>query len=182
MSQISNIENPWRALLLSEQASFRGVVFHVENGGRSSGRRTVVHEYPKRNEPYAEDMGLSARRFQFSGYLVYRPHKSTNTNALLYDYVDQRKALYEALEKDDVGKLVHPVFAPGGMLAMVERYSMTESRERGGFTQFEMQFVEGGKVVSAFGVSSDTANVVSNIAKSAENLWTGATTALTGLA
>ena len=149
MSQISDIQNPWRNILLGEQASFRGVIFHVESGSRSSGRRGVVHEYPKRNDPYAEDMGRQARRFSFSGYLIYRPSNP------LYEYTSQRKALYDALENDDIGKLVHPVFVPGGMDALCERYSMTESRERGGYTQFEMQFVESGKSVNAFGISID---------------------------
>jgi prophage DNA circulation protein len=63
LSQISNIHNPWRDVLLSQPASFRGVIFHVETGGKSSGRRTVTHEYPKRDDPYAEDMGRVARHF-----------------------------------------------------------------------------------------------------------------------
>lgn len=168
MSQISDIQNPWRSILMGEQASFRRVMFHVESGGRSSGRRTVVHEYPKRNDPYAEDMGRMARRFQFSGYLIYRPSNP------LYEYTSQRKALYEALEEDDVGTLVHPVFAPGGMNAMCERFSMVESRERGGFTQFEMQFVEGGKTVSAIGVGLNTLSNVDNKATAVErSLSTG---------
>jgi len=159
MGQISDIKNPWRQILLGEQASFRGVIFNVESGGRSSGRRAVVHEYPKRNDPYAEDMGRHARRFQFSGYLIYRPSNP------LYEYTSQRQQLYEALEADDIGRLVHPVFAPGGIDALCERFSMVESRERGGFTQFEMQFVEAGKVVSALGVSVDTfSNVATNAA------------------
>jgi prophage DNA circulation protein len=152
VSQISDFKNPWRNILLGEQASFRRVMFHVESGGRSSGRRTVVHEYPKRNDPYAEDMGRHARRFQFSGYLIYRPSNP------IYEYTSQRKLLYEALEADDVGTLIHPVFSPGptGITAMCERFSMTESRERGGYTQFEMQFVEHGKAVSAIGVGLNT--------------------------
>jgi prophage DNA circulation protein len=149
-------------VLLGEQASFRRVMFHVETGGRLSGRRTVVHEYPKRNDPYAEDMGRVARRWQFSGYLIYRPSNP------LYEYVSQRKLLYEALEEDDAGMLIHPVFVPGGAQAMCERFSMTESRERGGFTQFEMQFVEAGKIVSATGSSINTAATVSNNADAAD--------------
>lgn len=138
MSQISDIRNPWRDILLSEQASFAGVMFHVESGGRSSGRRTVVHEYPKRDLPYAEDMGRHALRFQLTGYLIYRPGNP------MYEYTSQRTRLYTALEKSDADMLRHPVFYPGGILVMCERFSMTESRERGGYTQFDMQFVEAG--------------------------------------
>lgn len=162
MSQISEIRNPWRSILLSAPASFRQVIFHVEQGSRSSGRRDVLHEYPKRNEPYAEDMGRHARRFQISGYLIYRPSNP------LYEYTSQRQRLYEALEEDDAGMFVHPVFTPGGMLAMVERYTMTESRERGGYTQFEILFVEAGKPVSALGVSVDTIGNVLSKADSAD--------------
>ncbi len=150
MSQIKDIHNPWREILLGEPASFRRVIFHVETGGRSSGRRTVLHEYPKRDEPFAEDMGRHARRFQFSGYLIYRPSNP------VYEYTSQRERLYKALEAADADRLVHPVFAPGGVLAMCERFTMTESRERGGYTQFEMSFVEAGQQTSVFGTAVDT--------------------------
>lgn len=162
MSQISDIHNPWRDILLGEPASFRRVIFHVEGGGRASGRRVVPHEYPKRNDPYTEDMGRHARRFQISGYLVYRPSNP------LYEYTSQRQLLYEALEEDDAGTLVHPVLAPGGMLVMCERYNMIESRERGGFTQFEMQFVEAGKAVNALGISINTKSAVDTKATAVE--------------
>lgn len=135
-----HLSNPWRDILRSKPASFRSIVFHVENGGITSGRRTVVHEYPKRNQPYAEDMGRSARRFQLAGYLIYRPSNP------FYEYAVQRQLLIDALDQDDAGLLVHPVFAPGGsLLVMCERYSMVETRERGGYTEFSMQFVEAGK-------------------------------------
>jgi len=162
LSQISDSHNPWRDVLLGEQASFRGVIFNVESSGRSSGRRTVVHEYPKTNDVYAEDMGRAVRRFQFSGYLIYRPSNP------LYEYVSQRKLLYQALEEDDVGSLVHPVFVPGGMQAMCERFTMTESRERGGFTQFEMSFVEAGKAISTTATPVNTSAMVNFNADTAE--------------
>src|SRR5215213_9033410 len=122
-------------------------MFHVESGARTSGRRVVSHEYPKRNENYAEDMGRQARRFQFTGYLIYKPSSGVLQiqGSIRYNYVQQRQRLYEALEKDDADRLVHPVFAPGGILVMCERFTMTESRDRGGFTQFEMSFIEAGK-------------------------------------
>jgi prophage DNA circulation protein len=152
MTAISDFHNPWRDML-KQQASFRGVIFHVETGARLSGRRTVVHEYPKRNDPYAEDMGRAARRFHFQGYLIYRP-----SNAL-YEYTSQRYALYSALENDDPGRLVHPVFCPGGWMVMCERFTMLENRTRGGFTEFEMQFVEAGSA----GNSLQTVNTASQV-------------------
>lgn len=162
MSQISDIRNPWRDILLGEPASWRRVIFHVESGGRSSGRRAVTHEYPKRNLPYVEDMGRRARRFQISGYLVYRPSNP------IYEYTSQRQLLLDALEEDDIGTLVHPVYASGGMQAVCEQYSMIESRERGGFTQFEMQFVEAGQAVNALGISINTSSNVNTQATGLE--------------
>lgn len=179
MSQISDIRNPWRDILLSEPASFRGVVFHVDSGSRSSGRRAVVHEYPKRNLPYAEDMGRHAKRFQFTGYLIYRPRKSFEQNPLLYDYVTRRNELYDALEADDIGKLVHPVFAPGGMQVLCERYSMTESRERGGYTQFDMSFVEAGTPVS---FTQAPTNTKANVGTSADSADKAALDLMAGIA
>src|SRR3954452_13455459 len=164
MSQISEFRNPWRDILLSVQASFRGVMFHVENSGVSSGRRTVVHEYPKRNDPYSEDMGRAARRLQFSGYLIYRPSNP------LYVYTDQRISLYKALVADDTGPLIHPVYCPNPLQVMCERFSMTESRERGGYTTFEMQFVETGVAVSSLGAALNTVAKVDAAASDLEKV------------
>lgn len=123
----------------------------------------VAHEYPKRNDPYSEDMGRQARRFSFSGYLVYRPRKSDETNPILYDYVSQRIKLYTALEADDVGTLIHPVFCPGsGMQVICDHYSMSEKRERGGFTEFDMSFIEFGQAVSVTASVNTSAQVNSN--------------------
>jgi prophage DNA circulation protein len=147
--QISDIRNPWRIVLMSAPASFAGVMFHVETGSRNSGRRVVTHEYPKRDKPYSEDMGRHALRFQFSGYIIYKPFGGDqlqgNISGLRYDYVRRRLELQQALEKPDADYLVHPVFCPGQPLLVVcERYSMIENRERGGYTEFQMSFVEAG--------------------------------------
>jgi prophage DNA circulation protein len=159
MGQISDIRNPWRDLLQTP-ASFRGVIFHIESGSRASGRRTVTHEYPKRNDPYAEDMGRYAVRFQFSGYLIYRPSNPQ------YQYTQQRVRLIKALEDDDVGTLVHPVH--GTWQVMVERYTMTETRERGGFSTFDMAFVQAGSPGNSV-VSVNTRAQVLSVAGSLES-------------
>lgn len=149
MGQIADIQNPWRDRLLSIPASFRNVIFHVESGSRSSGQRTVLHEYPKRDIPYAETMGRHARRLQFSGYLIYRPLNP------MYEYVSQRDLLVAALEQEDAGQLTHPVLVPNtSLLVMCERYSFTETREKGGYSQFEMSFVEAGSPGNALPIAN----------------------------
>jgi len=156
------ISTPWRSLLRTP-ASWRGVIFYVETGARLSGRRTVVHEYPKRNEPYSEDMGRHARRLHFSGYLVYR----VNTPPGMSPYHSQRTRLINALEQDGPGRLIHPVFWPQGANCMCERYTMVENRQRGGFTEFEMMFVEVG-TPGNFTAAANTASAVNTNADTAD--------------
>jgi prophage DNA circulation protein len=165
MATIMDIQNPWRSLLKTP-ASWRGVIFYVETGARLSGRRTVVHEYPKRDDPYSEDMGQHAKRFHFSGYLIYR----VNLGPGMAPYVAQRQRLVNALEQDGPGELIHPVFClPGNSITcMCERYTMVENRQRGGFTEFEMQFVELG-TPGNMQAQVDTAQVATNSAGNAEN-------------
>lgn len=134
MASIRDNHNVWRDNLVP--ASFRGAVFHVETSARASGRRTVVHEYPKRNVPYAEDMGRSAIRYQITGYLILRD-KGIRGNLL-----SQISDMINALEADDAGMLIHPTL--GEMLVMCERYSYSDKRTAGGYVEWDMQFVEAG--------------------------------------
>ena len=157
MAAISDIRNVWRDNLIP--ASFRGAIFHVEVSSRSSGRRTVLHQYPKRNLPYAEDMGREAVRWQFTGYLILRD-KGIGGNLLT-----QIAALIGALEADDAGILVHPTL--GTMLVMCERYSYGDKRQQGGYVEFDMQFVEAGSpAMTGF---ADAGSQMTNSASAAEN-------------
>ncbi|WP_166304311.1 DNA circularization N-terminal domain-containing protein [Bradyrhizobium sp. 2S1] len=132
MSAIRDLHNPWRDRY--QTASFRGAIFHVETEQRHGGRRTVVHEYPKRNLPYAEDMGRAAVRFTVQGYLIGP------------NYLTLKDALISALEQDGSGTLRLPLPYQGrDMEVMVMQYGITESRERGGMCSVEMDFVEAGK-------------------------------------
>ena len=119
---------PWRLRLVP--ASFSGVVYHVVQQGRSGGRRVVVHEYPKRDVPYSEDMGRSVTRYQITGYLIGPSYHET------------KRALMTALDKGE-GSLVDPYLAEPKK-CLCERYNVTETRERGGYCTFEMTFVEVG--------------------------------------
>jgi prophage DNA circulation protein len=134
MASIRDIRNVWRDNLVP--ASFRGAVFHVETSGRSSGRRTVVHQYPKRNLPYTEDMGREVVRWTFTGYLILRD-KGIGGNLL-----SQIGRLIGALEADEGGLLIHPTL--GTMMVLCERYSYSDKRTIGGYVEFDMQFVEAG--------------------------------------
>lgn len=156
--RITDLPIDWRQRLTP--ASFRGAIFHVETGGRASGRRVALHEFPKRNEPYAEDMGRKAVRWSCQGYIIVSPFET--------DYIPARDALYTALEADGPGWLKLPTFDP--MLVMVEQYKVDETREKGGIAVFDMVFVERGKPVS-YDVQPDTQQQVSDAASEAQSAY-----------
>jgi prophage DNA circulation protein len=140
--EIKDLKNPWRkkygALTRANgpalaAAAFRGAYFHVETDTRAGGRRVALHQYPKRNVPYAEDMGRTANRFVVQGYLIGP------------NYLDMRDALIEELEKDGPGQLRLPLpYRMSDVTVVVQSYTVTESRERGGFCTIDMDFIEYG--------------------------------------
>ena len=85
--------------------------YHVEQQARSGGRRVVLHEYPKRDTPYAEDMGRAATRYQISGYLIGP------------NYHLAKRALMAVLDSSTAGTLVDP-YLPGPKQCICERYSV----------------------------------------------------------
>ena len=143
---------PWRLQL--RPASFRGAGFHVEVGALAGGRRIALHEFPKRDTPYAEDMGRRARRFPVTGYIVDA------------DYIPERDALIAALEAGGGGTLVHPTL--GTFRVVCDGFSAIERRDKGGYVEFEMTFVEAGSLsASSMSASTDTSGAVNTAADSA---------------
>ncbi len=109
-------------------ASFRGVPFFVETAERSGGRRVVSHEYPFRDDSYAEDMGRKQRKFPVEGHVVGD------------DYLAARDALLDALETLGPGEFVHPYH--GTRRVIVADYRVRESSAEGGIARFSIEFVE----------------------------------------
>lgn len=142
---------PWRLNL--QPASFNGAEFHVDVSTRNGGRRNAVHEFPKKNIPYTEDMGRRVRMFNVVGYVIGP------------DFEDARDALIEQLESDNNGTLVLPT-SFDQKIVICDRFSLTERREQGGFAQFEMVFLEAGQDPSVQGTSTDTSAVSTNTSNS----------------
>jgi hypothetical protein len=140
----------WRRKL--RMASFKGQPFYVDQQGRTSGRRTVLHQYPKRDLPWAEDMGREAFHYAMTGYLLMAPNypESDFYKQMKSNYDEARDDLEEALISGGPGTLIDPynprIGAGGlaGMRFMAEKYTITEARERGGYCTIEMSFVEYG--------------------------------------
>jgi prophage DNA circulation protein len=108
-------------------ASFRGVPFYVEDVEYAGGRRTVSHEFPKRDENYAEDMGRAARGFPVTGYVLGD------------DYVAARNRLIDALEQEGPGELLHPYY---GTRRVIGRFRVQERVSDGGLARFSIEFEE----------------------------------------
>jgi prophage DNA circulation protein len=134
----------WRDELLP--AAFRDALFHVEIGAKESGRRIVVHEFPKKDSPYAEDMGRRARMFTVRAYCIVFP---TDTDVYLFqrDYRPARNRLIDALEQPDPGVLQLPTIAP--MMVTVPQYRWSEEERAGGYCTFDITFAEFGYPPSA---------------------------------
>ena len=156
--KIKDLKNPWRDKW--QNASFRGVQFFVDADARQGGRRVAMHEYPKRNIPYAEDMGRKALRFLVQGYLI-GPH-----------YWDQKNLLITALDKDGPGMLRLPLpYQMADVNVMVNGYTATDARERGGYCSVEMDFAEYGDPTYRQEIS--TTAVINEAATQTENYLIG---------
>jgi prophage DNA circulation protein len=123
-------------------AMFRNCRFHVDSAVRESGRRVVPHEFPKRELPYAEDMGRRQREFTVRGYIIVYPREGEN-ELQKKNYIPARDKLIEALETEGPAILQLPLL---GMLEVAcTRYRVTEENRTGGYCVFDMSFTEYGK-------------------------------------
>ncbi len=116
----------WRDTL--GPATFRGVPFVVPTVDRTTGRRLVIHEYPFRDDPFAEDMGRKTRGFSVEGFIIGP------------DYTTDLQALIEALEAPGSGQLVLPY--AGSRNVAVGTVRVRESDDEGGMARLQIEFVE----------------------------------------
>jgi len=114
----------WRDSLLP--ASFRGVSFFVDAAGVPVGRKGQLHEYPKRDEPYFEQMGKQAQVHKLTAFVIGA------------DCFEHRDKLLEALEKEGAGELVHPWL--GRMQVQVGECDLQHDRREGGIARFDLTF------------------------------------------
>jgi prophage DNA circulation protein len=129
----------WQEQLLP--ASFRGVPFVVLDTNLRGGRRVVEHSYPFRDVPWAEDLGRSARRISFDGFVVGD------------DAGAQRDALATACEQKGPGPLVHPT--KGFIQVACQEFETEERWDKGRVIKFRFVFVEAGELLFP-GTNTDT--------------------------
>ncbi len=119
----------WRDEL--RPGSFRGVLFYIESAEQAGGRRTVLNEFPLRDEPTTEDLGRKARQYTLEMFLLGA------------DYMAQRDRLIAALETGGPGSLVHPYRGELQVVAYGD-YRVSESTREGGMARISVTFVEAG--------------------------------------
>lgn len=144
----------WRDRIDPElRGSFRGVAFYVERADGTAGRRWLVHEYPRRDIPYTEDMGRRVKQWRLSLFVAGD------------DYDLERDALIKALDAPGAATLVHPYL--GTFSAVASDVSFSESTREGGSCTFEVTFTESGRQLEP-GTSVDTQREVGKAADACE--------------
>lgn len=111
-----------------QEASWRGIPFGVEAINTKSGRRVAIHEYPYRDLPWVEDLGLGPQEFGFTAFI--------GGNAdVTADYRDFKQACDEA----GPGELVHPRL--GSKIATLVQCSFHESIEAANVVTMQLVFL-----------------------------------------
>jgi prophage DNA circulation protein len=138
MADIKTLPSAWRKDWLP--ASFRGAPFHIEAATKEDARRIVTHEWPKKEDPYSEDMGRRAKAFSVRGYCIQYPYD--HTFLMQRDFRKPRDALLKELETEGPGELRIPLWPP--IIVVCPHYRLTEEDRLGGYCIFDMSFVEYG--------------------------------------
>lgn len=164
MSNIFDLPAVWRARMLP--AAFNGARFHCESNARESGRRIVEHQFPKKDLPYAEDMGRAAREFTIRAYCIVFPF-DTGDGLRTLDYTVVRDALIAQLEAEGPGTLQLPTQA--AQQVVCPRYRVNEEERFGGYCTIDMTFQESGLDPSLTAPGVGTASAVADSAQGVEN-------------
>lgn len=143
--------------MISIPASFRGIPFAVNSIATKLGRRTVLHEYPFRDDVWAEDLGRAPRVFQVSGFLA------DSAGGFLAEAA--RDALALACERKTPGTFTHPTF--GIFTVALVSFITSESKDSLGSYSVDFEFVQtaepqfpGSKKDTVFGLSLGSLNLL----------------------
>ena len=132
---IDNTGNSWSGGKWWQQlqpGSWRGAGFVLDAGQTAAGRRIALHEYPYRDDVWAEDLGKLPRRFMVQAYLVGD------------DVYSQRDAMLRVVEQSGAGTLVHPTL--GSIQCVLLEFAATDRRERGRYVELSFSFIRAGDV------------------------------------
>lgn len=111
-------------------ASFRGVPFSVITEDMGGGRRLSIHPIAYGETPVIEDMGKAEHRFPVTAYVAGD------------DFDGRAAALAAALAAKGAATLVLPM--QGAVVARVEAWSRSRSKDAAGYVAFDIAFIEAG--------------------------------------
>lgn len=121
-------ESDYRTVIGKGEGSFRGAKFLIrETVSQKGGRRVVKREYPRRDDGGADDLGRRLRERSFSCLVIGS------------DYIAQRDALIDALDKDGPGELVHPLY--GTLQVQIDSWESSEDLSAQGYCSFQISFL-----------------------------------------
>jgi prophage DNA circulation protein len=129
-SALSWADGSWAQQL--QPGSWRGVGFVLDAGDTVAGRRVAIHEYPYRDDTWAEDIGKLPRRFSVQAFIVGD------------DCYRQRDAMLKACEQAGAGTLVHPTL--GSIQCVLLEFQASDRRERGRVVELQFSFIVAGDV------------------------------------
>ena len=134
-----------------QPGSWRGVGFVLDAGDTAAGRRVAIHEYPYRDEAWAEDLGKLPRRFSIQAFMVGD------------DCYQQRDDMLRAAEQPGAGTLVHPTL--GSIQCVLLEFACADRRERGRVVELQFTFIVAGDVLYPGASVATTQAVTSAAAK-----------------
>lgn len=104
--------------------------FETRDRDLESGRRIALHEYPKRDTPFPEDMGKATREFSVDAYVIGD------------DYMSRRDRLVKACERQGPGSYVD--YWGVSQRVVCRRIRLIETNSEGRMCRFSIDFIEAG--------------------------------------
>ena len=118
------MDQTWRDQMLP--ASFRGISFLIPQASVPVGMKVQLHEFPQRDEPYAEQLGKQAQVHRIVCWIIGD------------DCFERRDKFMEAVQTPGAGELVHPWL--GRMQVKAGEAELTHDFKQGGMAAFAVTF------------------------------------------
>lgn len=144
-----------------QQASWRGVPFHMDTSEIVAGNNTVLREYPFQDLPTVFSMGKAAEQIKLSAYVIGD------------DYQDKLAALRDVLEGE--GILVHPT---QGSIRCYQHgtYTIKENPTfEGGVARLDLIFIRAEERRYPVGKQNSTDKMIEDIEAARQSIFDGFT-------
>lgn len=124
----------WKDRLI--EASYKNIPFKILSHDYSGGRRTELHQFANREEPYLQDLGSEAGKYSIEAFIIQNKDNE-------FDYFTERDNLIRVLKQKGPGTLIHRYL--GIKKVGATDFTLKETNDEGGIARFTITFVESGK-------------------------------------